>query len=205
LVASNPMAKAHALECVERWIALGTEEKAQEILEEVELGFAAVPSKKTVKVGLTVLDDLKGGWTNRYFNDAARFKAGAELERTGWVNLRLWTSEVPALETLKPLVLEGAFRAGYVLKHGDPQTLAEMVRQEGLAAQFAGRVLEFDPDELEYSRVVLEKYLESSQQPITFSGMYGDKAAREMGYPPLGLSPNSGFQVGLADALEGLK
>ena len=203
LVQANPMAKAHALECVERWIALGTEDRAREWLEEVQTRFAEVTFNGTVKVGFTVLDDLKGGWTNRFFNDAARFKTGETLERTGWVSLPLWTSEVPMLDSLRPLVLEGAFRAGYGTQHGDPQTLAEMLRQEGLSAQFAGRVLEFDAAELEYSRAVLAPHLCSAQQPLTYACMYGDDAAREMGYAPLGLSRYAGFQVGLANALEG--
>ena len=203
LVQANPMAKIHALECVETWIGLGAEESARAILEEVELGFAAIPFKKGVKMGFTVLDDLKGGWTHRTINDTARFKTGEALERTGWVSLPLWTSEVPMLGSLRPLVLEGAFRAGYVSKYGDPQTLAEMLRQEGQVAQFAGRALEFDPDELEYSRAVIAQYLGSTEQPVTFACIYGDDAARELGYAPLGLSRYAGFQVGLANALEG--
>ena len=202
LVQANPMAKTHALECVQRWIELRAEDFAREVLEEAQNKLERSEPNRTVKVGFTLLDDLKGGWTNRTFNDAARFKTKADLERTGWLSLKLWTSENPALERVRPLVLESVYRAEFVLQHGDPRTLSEMMRQEGLAGAFAGRTLEFDPDELEYSRAVLTPHLESSEQPTTFAGMYGDGAARELGYPPLGLSAGAGFQVGLANALE---
>jgi len=202
LVQANPMAKAHALECLERWIELDVEELAREVLEEAPTQLESHFPDRTVKVGFTLLDDLKGGWTNRALNDAARFKTGLDLERPGWLSLRLWTSESPALEGVRPLVLESVYRAEFVLQHGDPRTLSEMMRQEGLAAAFAGRTLELNRDELEYSRAVLAPYLESAEQPTTFAGMYGDGAARELGYPPLGLSAGAGFQVGLANALE---
>lgn len=202
LVQANPMAKTYALDCVQRWIELGIEDFARELLEEIRNPFESSDPDRTVKVGFTVLDDLKGGWTQRTFNDAARFETGLYLERTGWASLRLWTSESPALEGVRPLVLEVMYRAEFVVQHGDPQTLREMMRQEGLAGAFAGRTLEYDWDELEYSRAVLAPHLESTQQPTTFAGMYGDEAARELGYPPLGLSAQAGFQVGLANALE---
>lgn len=202
LVQANPMARHHALECAKRWIELDAENLAREVLEEIQNQFESSDPHRTVKVGFTVLDDLKGGWTNHTFNDAARFETGLDLERTGWLSLKLWTSESPALETVRPLVLESVYRAEFVVQYGDPQTLSEMMRQEGQAAAFAGHTLEFDPEELEYSRALLTPHLESSEQPTTFAGMYGDGAARELGYPPLGLSAGAGFQVGLADALE---
>jgi hypothetical protein len=202
LVTVNPMAKEHALEFVESWISLNAEDVTRTVLEEANLRLESVEFMQTVKVGLSVLDDLKGGWTNRTFNDAARFKVGESLEKTGWVCVPLWTSEVPTLEELRSVVLESAFRAAYVVQHGDPKTLREMIRQEGAVAAFANRSLEFDAEELEYSRAVIAPYLDSTHQPTVIACLYGDAAAKELGYPPLGLSKNAGFQVTLADALE---
>jgi hypothetical protein len=207
LVTVNPMAKEHALEFVESWIALGAENVARTVLEEANLRLESVDYPNTIKVGLSVLDDLKGGWTNRTFNDAARFKAGQSLEKTGWVCVPVWTSEIPKLEELRTVVLESACRAAYVVQHGDPKTLREMMAQEGAVAAFASRSLEFDnlefqQEELEYSRTVIAPHLESTHQPTVIACLYGDEAAKEIGYPPLGLSKNAGFQIALADALE---
>jgi hypothetical protein len=201
LVTANPMAKEHALEFVESWISLGAEEVAKTVLEEANARLKSVEFSRTVKVGLSVLDDLKGGWTNRTFNDAARFKVGETLEKTGWLSVPLWTSEMPRLEELRAVVLESVFRAAFVVQHGDPKSLREMIQQEGLVAAFASRSLEFDREDLEYSRAVIEPHLESTHQPTVIACLYGDDAAKELGYPPLGLSKNTGFQIALADAL----
>ena len=202
LITLNPMAKEHALEFVESWISLGAEGLAKTVLEEAQVRLEPVEFAPTVKVGLSVLDDLKGGWTNRTFNDAARFKVGESLEKTGWVCVPVWTSEIPKPEALRAVVFESACRAAYVLQQGDPKTLREMMAQEGVVAAFANRSLEFDAEELEYSRAVISPHLESTHQPTVIACLYGDEAAKELGYPPLGLSKNAGFQVALADALE---
>jgi hypothetical protein len=202
LVTVNPMAKEHALEFVESWISLEVEKVAQAVLEEANARLESVEYPKTVKVGLSVLDDLKGGWTNRTFNDAARFKVGKSLEKTGWLCVPVWTSEIPNLGALRMVVLESACRAAFVVQHGDPKSLRDMIQQEGFVAAFANRSLEFDQEELEYSRAVIETHLESTHQPTVIACLYGDEAAKELGYPPLGLSKNAGFQIALADALE---
>ena len=202
LITLNPMAKEHALEFVESWISLGAEGLAKTVLEEAQVRLEPVEFAPTVKVGLSVLDDLKGGWTNRTFNDAARFKVAQSLEKTGWVCVPVWTSEAPKPEALRAVVLESAFRAASVLQHGDPKSLCEMMTQEGVVAAFANRSLEFDAEELEYSRAVIAPHLDSTHQPTVIACLYGDEAAKELGYPPLGLSKNAGFQIALADALE---
>lgn len=201
LITVNPMAKEHALEFVESWISLGAEDVASTVLEEANLRLESVKYSGTVKVGLSVLDDLMGGWTNRTFNDAARFKVGESLEKTGWVCVPVWTSEIPKLEELRSVVLESACRAAFVVQHGDPKTLREMMAQEGTVATFVNRTLEFDAEELEYSRAVIVPHLDSTHQPTVIACLYGDEAAKELGYPPLGLSKNAGFQVALVDAL----
>jgi len=76
------------------------------------------------------------------------------------------------------------------------------MRQEGVAAAFAERTVGFGPEEIEYSRTVLQPYLESTHQPTIMAAMYGDDGARAWGYKPLGLSKNAGFQVGLEGVLK---
>ena len=202
LITINPMAKEHALEFVESWISLGAEDLARTVLEEANVRLEPVGFSQTIKVGLSVLDDLAGGWTNRTFNDAARFKVGESLEKTGWLCVPLWTSEIPKLEELRLVVLEAACRAAFVVQHGDPKTLREMMAQEGVVAAFSNRGLELDAEELEYSRAVIAPHLKSTHQPTVIACLYGDEAAKELGYAPLGLSRNAGFQIALADALE---
>ena len=207
LVMANPMAKESVLTFVEAWLELGAESVAAEVLEEATTRLEALPFARTVntvntvKVGLTVLDDAGGGWTNRTMNDAARFQTGKSITKTGWVSVNLWTSETPSSKELRRVVLEAAHRAAQA-QQGDPHTLGEMMRQEGLASAFAGRTVTLDAEDLEYSRAAVEPHRSSTQQPTVIACLYGDDAARACGYAPLGLSKNAGFQVGLADALE---
>ncbi|GGK34937.1 hypothetical protein GCM10008955_31100 [Deinococcus malanensis] len=202
LVRANPMAKAHVLEVLDQWLALGAEDTARTALEEASARLPHVAYNATVKVGLTLLDDVGGGWTNRHINDALRFQTAQALQTSGWVTVCLWTSDVPERAALRQLVLESAHRAAFAACHGDPHTLLGMMCQEGASAAFAERTLEFNAEELAYSRVVLAPHVESTHQPTVLAAMYGDDAARDWGYTPLGLSNQAGFQVALADALE---
>ncbi|ACO48120.1 hypothetical protein DEDE109153_08150 [Deinococcus deserti] len=202
LVLANPMAKAHVLNVLDQWLTLDAEETARAALEEANARLLHVAYDAAVKVGLTLLDDVAGGWTNRNINDAMRFHTAQALKTSGWVTVCLWTSAVPQRAALRQTVLECAQRAALAACHGDPCTLLGMMRQEGAAAVFAERTLEFNAEELAYSRAVLAPLLESSHQPTVLAAMYGDEAARDWGYTPLGLSNQAGFQVALADALE---
>ncbi len=203
LVSANPMAKAQALARVEGWLALGAEETAREMVTAANAEFGTALFPQTVKVGLSLLDDIGGGWTNRFINDAARFGVGGVLKNSGWVSAVLWTSQVPDLDELRLVVREALYRAAHAAQHGDPLTLAAMLEQEGRAAAWAGRAPTFDADELAYTRAVIAPHLLRTDQPIRLACFYGDAGARAWGYPPLGLSENAGVEVGLADALVG--
>lgn len=200
LVAANPMAREHATLCLDTWLALDAEGVARTALAEAEAQLGGGPR---VRMGLTLLDDVAGGWTDRVISDSARFKVGAALSQTGWLTIPLWTGEAPDVAALRLTVLEWAARAAWAQEHGDPRTLREMLAQEGQAAAFAGRTPDLDVEELAYTRTVLTPLLGSDHQPITYAAMYGDEGARAWGYPPLGLTSHAGFEVALAGALEG--
>jgi hypothetical protein len=78
-----------------------------------------------------------------------------------------------------------------------------MMRQEGLAAVFAGASEPtLDAEEIVYSREIIAPYLDSADLPTLFACLYGDEAARSVGYTPLGLSPRAGYAVALAEAID---
>ncbi|PNY82794.1 hypothetical protein [Deinococcus koreensis] len=200
LALANPMAREPAMECLDRWIGLGAEDVARRALEEATARLPNGSPAVTVRVGLTLLDDVGGGWTNRVISDAARFSVGKTLSKTGWLSLPLWASEEVSQGLLRALVLESVHRAATVTRTGDPLTLRDMLRQEGEAAAFAGHTVTLGAEDLEYSRAVIAPHLDSAHQPTALACLYGDEGAHAWGYPPLGLSRNAGFEVGLADA-----
>ena len=97
-------------------------------------------------------------------------------------------------------MLVNIFRAGYVQRHGVAQTLGEIMAQEGASAAFAGIQPHLDADDLAYSRQILQPLLGESAYPICMAALYGDEAARTLGYEPLGLSDRAGLAVATADA-----
>jgi hypothetical protein len=202
LLVMNPMGREHVVERLDQLIALGADQIAAEAVREVEGQFSDLEGD--YKHGLVICDDVRGGWTNRYTTDAGlRFGVGAKgSQRGGWITTLLWASEPPEGKRIREEVLSTIYRILYAAKHGTPKTLRQMVRQEGSAALFAGKQPHLDEEDLEYSRYVLAPYLDSDSYPVCIAAMYGDEAARTLGYPPLGLSAGAGFAVGLAEALE---
>ena len=67
---------------------------------------------------------------------------------------------------------------------------------EGLAAVFAGMPNpRLDPEDLDYTAEVLRAYLNARDYPTIFTCLFGDEAARSVGYPPFGLSPRAGLAL----------
>ncbi len=194
LVIANPMAKAHVNTVLETWLALDVNAAARAILLELELACSLEVSSK---VGLTILDDLRGGWTNRYLNDW-NFRFPKKMS-TNWIIVPLWVSEFANLETLQIAIRASVARVVWQWQHGVPQTLLEMLHQEGFAQSFAGLKPTLETDDLEYSRAVLAPFLQSVEKPVQFACLFGDAAAREVGYVALGLSAFAGLEVALAD------
>ncbi len=200
LVAMNPMGKEHVTQMLEAYRDLKAETVVQGVLDDLNV---RLPCELTVHVGIVAVDDLKGGWTNSYLNDFGfRFNPLLLDGQRITLVVPLWTTRTPSLPELEMLTLESAYRVVYKLRHGDTTNLREMMRQEGLAARFAGRPLTLETADLEYSRAVMHEYLDSLHVPTQFACLYGDEAAISVGYPPLGFSVRAGFEIGLAWALE---
>ena len=90
-------------------------------------------------------------------------------------------------------------RVVYVAQHGSAVTLHEKLVQEGTVSAFSGLQPTLDAEELDYTRHVIAPYRASTDYSIHIAALYGDQAARALGYEPLGLSANAGFELALAD------
>jgi hypothetical protein len=202
LVALNPMGREHVAETLDTLLSLDAESVAAEAVEEACRRLAGVEIEGQFKLGLVVVDDLKGGWTNRQFVEMGfRFTPRASLKR-GWIPGALWTTEVPTVEAVRLEVLQVVFRTVFILEHGEPRTLGAMMGQEGHAAAFSGVTgPAIDPEDLDYSRQVITPHLGADDLATQFACLYGDAAAKAVGFVPLGLSPRAGYSVAVADAL----
>ena len=102
-------------------------------------------------------------------------------------------------------MLSCILRAAFIQRNHEAQTLGEMLRQEGEVMCASGcDKPALDDDDLGYTREVLEPYLTRTDQPTVITALFGDEAARQLGYPPLGLSSRAGLALALHDARSGV-
>lgn len=196
LAVINPMAKPHVAERLEGLLALDAETLAANAVARAN---GRLELKTSIQLGLVIADDVAGGWTDRYLTDAThRFEPG-EL-RYGFATTLLWAGESYTAASLIEQVLATCYRAKALLEAGPPKTLRQMMTQEGEAAAFAGMQGTLDADKLDYTRTVVTPHLETTAFPVAFACLYGDAAARSVGYEPLGLGKDAGFALALHDA-----
>jgi hypothetical protein len=198
LVAMNPMGKDHIPALIDEYIALDAEKLA---VETIEATAKAIALQTTYKIALVVSDDLKGGWTNRWASEFGhRFESAAFLKR-GFLTGILWTSEPATVANVREAILTAIHRAAYLGSHPQPQTLREMLAQEGVVMARAGCTSPvLDPDDLAYTRSVIEPHLGATDRATVIACLFGDTAANALGYPPQGLTDRAGFALALHDA-----
>lgn len=194
LVAMNPMGKDHVPALIDEYLALGAEEIAEEAVR-------SASANANYRVALVVSDDLKGGWTNRWASEYSHRIEGAAITKRGWLVGILWTSEPASADTVRDAVLTSIYRAEYLQTHPAPVTLGEMLDQEGHAMWRAGCTTpQLDDDDLAYTRSIVEPLGGATDRATVIACLFGDAAAKALGYPPQGLSDRAGFALALSDA-----
>ncbi|MEZ6139800.1 MAG: hypothetical protein R3B84_04435 [Zavarzinella sp.] len=202
----NPMAKDHVAALLDEYIALGADEIGSEILNQ----FRHIDSRSLqINVALVVVDDLKGGWTNRFdYEFKLRFKSFSQPSdntlptwmKNYWLSAVLWSSEPASERKIREAILTAVHRFEYVCRHGSARNLRAMLAQEGYVLHTAGCVEPtLDPDDLNYSRAVLFSYLDATDLRTCIECLFGDEAGATLGCTPRGLSPWAGLALALHD------
>lgn len=199
LAQMNPMGKDHVAALIDKLIAMNTEEAVTAVFAEVQQRLPHVDAG--LGVGLVLVDDLAGSWTNSYLTDATERFEGDYILKNNWSLVNVWTSQAWDIAKLQRETLASVYRSLYKQRYGLPETLYEMMRQEGLVARFAGEVLSFSEEELSYSQDIIASHKYTAHHPTAFACLYGDEGALAAGYPTLGLQARAGFEVALAEAL----
>jgi hypothetical protein len=198
LSAMNPMAKEHAKVVLETLLELQADSIAAKAVHDFAKNNQTL-NDYDIRVSLVVCDDAKGGWTNRYLNDftyAFEFDKTSFLKRP-WLMVPCWTGEEPLSERSYTDTLLYLHRLAYVFEYGQAKTLQQMMQQEGSILAHTNVKQWLSEDDLEYSREVIKPWLESTEKPVQVAYLYGDEAAKSVGYQPLGLSHRAGFAVAL--------
>ncbi len=211
LLAMNPMGKDHVTALLDAYLAMDADGIGARVAAEVAARLADVPGD--FKVGLVVCDDLMGGGTNRYEQEFAfRFGPGpgrsipsppkpSRWLKDYWLQGVLWSSEAPSERAVRESILAAAHRMAYMHQHGPARNLSEMLTQEGQVMALAGCVgPTLDADDIAYTREVLIPYLDADDMRSCIECLFGDAAARTLGFTPRGLSPWAGLALALHDA-----
>ena len=211
LLAINPMAKDHVTALLDAYLAMDADGIGARVAAEVAVRLADVPGD--FKVGLVVADDLMGAGTNRY-NDEFTFRFGPDQFRSGdrppkrsrwlkdyWLTGVLWSSESPSERAVREALLTAAHRVAYMHQHGPARTLREMLAQEGQVMALAGcSGPTLEAEDTAYTREVLIPHLGAEDTRTCIECLFGDAAARTLGFTPRGLSPWAGLALALHDA-----
>ena len=199
LAAMNPMGKEHCPALLDAYLALDADAAAAEAVAEAAAQLGDIPAE--YRVALVLVDYLKGGWTNRYACEYSHRFEGEPLTRRGWLTGVLWTSEPASPEAVREAVLTAVHRAAHVRTHSPARTLRERLAQEGRVLMRAGCVRPaLDADDREYTRAVLAPHLEARDMRTAIECLFGDAAARTLGFTPQGLSAWAGLALALHDA-----
>ena len=209
LVMANPMAREHVTLLLDELLAVNADAHGAAAASDAAARLDDVDVD--AKIGLVVVDDLHGGWTNRFdveFN--VRFSV-AQYSRDSlpdwldalWLTAPLWSSEPASLTAVQTAVATAIHRFAYVHRHGPAKTLAEMLAQEGAVMAVAGcKSPTLEADDLEYTREVLRHHLDAVDKRTMIECLFGDAAGQSLGFTPRGLSAWAGLALALHDALE---
>ncbi|MGD1855583.1 MAG: hypothetical protein ACFB2W_15175 [Leptolyngbyaceae cyanobacterium] len=199
MVAMNPMGKEHIPKMLDTLLAINAETEAAHTIATVADSFREDEDSDTFKLGLVVVDDLMGGWTNRYTCEFDhRFRVEHNLKRR-WLTVMLWTSETPSVQKVREETLVTLYRTRYIRQHGVAHTLQEMLRQEGYAMAMSDcQQPTLESEDIAYTWEVISSHLSTQDHPTIMACLFGDRAAHLLGYTPQGLSDRAGLAAALA-------
>jgi hypothetical protein len=188
----NPMAKSHVLHRLKELKTLRAEEIIADVCSEVN---ASAKVTALFKVSLTLADDLMGGWTEHYSTDySSKFKLNAMVKRQ-FCSVYLYTSEDISPEKITNRTRAYIQRTLHWIDHPKPVTLSDHIIQETAVAKVIKTEQNLSSDAFHKCREVYDIHKDTIEYPIIFSFLFGDKAAKALGYTPLGLSDeNAGYR-----------
>jgi len=204
----NPMGKDHVTAVLDALLALDADGVAGRALADV--GAVVADNSGDFQVGLVVVDDLMGGWTNRYdYEFGIRF--GSALIRADgsrpkwlkedWITCVLWSSEAATERAVREAVLTVIHRIDYVRRNGPARILRDMLAQEGHVMRAAGCAgPPIDAEDIAYTRDVLAPFLDADDKRTCIECLFGDEAGRTLGFTPRGLSRWAGLALAFHDA-----
>lgn len=191
----NPMAKEHVVGKLLVLKNLEAEKIIEDTLIELNKQHILRGGSEVFKVSLTLSDDLKGGWTNRFTTDYdSKFKINAFINRHFCTPV-FWTSENYDPILIHERTLEYAFRTIYWLSKPKPKTLKEHVEQEVFVAKQIKYQSKKESCNQTFMNDFYKKHSETDDYSIIFNFFYGDAASESLGFKTHGIGEEmAGFK-----------
>jgi hypothetical protein len=200
LVPYNPMAGDAALDAVNALIALDAETLAQHAAQQV---VTACDYAESITLAIAVRS--KGLWTDRIATEVdERVTAKPRVPHQGVISL--WSREEISTEDIARESAAEAVRVMWHSQHGAADTLNRVLACEGLAyalAEVSGLgpyVAQVSPEETVAVIEAFEVLGDSTKASEIAGVIYGDEAAKEMGWTPLGIPKYAGYRWAIARA-----
>jgi hypothetical protein len=177
----NPMTSKPVLPTIESLLAIDAEARLADVARRTaeRVGFDG-----DAVVHLTVA--TPGMWTDRLATEVHhRLTAAADPAEVLW-----WFDQRVDAAGFDAAVVAQTWRLITDRRHGRPVTLADAVAQEGTALALAG-----DPGRLDaVAADALDVLGDDEGLPTMVAFLYGDDAARAMGFTPIGLGDHVGYR-----------
>lgn len=206
LVPYNPMAGDAARDAVNALLALDAETVARHAA-----GSVAVACEYAPELVLAIAVRSKGLWSDRVATEVdERVTGKPRVPHRGIISL--WSREENTVATIARESAAEAVRVMWHAEHGIADTLNRVLACEGLAYALAASAADLGPYSAplmpEESIAVIEalEVLGDTRQAGEIAGvLYGDAAAKEMGWTPLGIPPYAGYRWAIQHAAAGVR
>jgi hypothetical protein len=192
----NPMTSKEVLVTIQALLASDAEDLVEQTanLWAPQLGFVD-------DAELVVTVATPGMWTDQLATEIEHRLIG----RT-WRQVLFWAGEPVSAPSVVARATEQIVRAGWTVVHGPPATLAHAAGQEGLATAL-GRSADIprlgNPDPA--VRAALDAFGDDTSLSTMVAVLFGDDAARALGWTPLGFETDAGLQYSSAAASRALR
>jgi Arc/MetJ family transcription regulator len=194
LVAYNPMAGPHALETTEQLLAIDAEAVALEAARE-----AASLCNYPDPITLAVVLAAPGVWTHRLTTEIEHRTSRRPPPGHGLV--LHWTRETPTAGQIRREAIAEAVRVMAVALREGGESVASLLRREGLAYALAGNPYgPVTPDDEQSVSDAVEVLGSSNKMADMAAVLYGDPAASALGWAPAGVAEYGGYRWAIARA-----
>lgn len=193
----NPMAKQSVLDKLLKIKALGAESFVEKAL--LEINEKLKPSKKLIRVGLNLADDIGGSWSNKFqtsFDSIFKFNGVFNYD---FCAPYLWMTEEITEELIYERTKAYAWRTVFWVQNGKPKTLEDHLNQEIFVCEnLQGKKVE-NSDKLKPLQQFYEAHKNADDYSLLFNFFYGDEASKDLNFPTFGIGKITGFDLAKVD------